>query len=155
MDDSEIFLYSAIANYQEPAEGSLNIVISGFDSTNTDSLQCCVLMKGDKLYASQAAIFYRFYNEPSFVGPYVQAMYLKAVTKAKQYVCVVPEFGYEATHVTLTSYSCPVVVDEYLPVIYPKKVPGGLAVCGKVRICLLYTSPSPRDDNRSRMPSSA
>ena len=134
MDDSEIFLYSAVANYQEPAEGSLNIVISGFDSTNTDSLQCCVLMKGDKLYSSQAAIFYRFYNEPSFVGPYVQAMYWKAVTKAKQYVCVVPEFGYEATHVTLTSYSCPVVVDEYLPVIYPKKVPGGLAVCGKVRI---------------------
>ena len=26
---------------------------------------------------------------------------------------------------------------------------------GQVEICLLYTSPSPRDDNRSRMPSSA
>ena len=28
-------------------------------------------------------------------------------------------------------------------------------VCGELRVCLLYTSPSPRDRTRSRMPSSA
>ena len=33
--------------------------------------------------------------------------------------------------------------------------PGDLLVASMVNACLLYTSPSPRDDNRSRMPSSA
>ena len=31
----------------------------------------------------------------------------------------------------------------------------GLKIIGQKRICLLYTSPSPRDGCRSRMPSSA
>ena len=31
----------------------------------------------------------------------------------------------------------------------------GVAVVGKSRDCLLYTSPSPRDRQKSRMPSSA
>ena len=30
-----------------------------------------------------------------------------------------------------------------------------VALCGKVWVCLLYTSPSPRDQRGSRMPSSA
>jgi hypothetical protein len=40
-------------------------------------------------------------------------------------------------------------------------VPGGVAIIGldgyspETRICLLYTSPSPRDRQKSRMPSSA
>ena len=32
---------------------------------------------------------------------------------------------------------------------------GGVAILYKKRICLLYTSPSPRDRQKSRMPSSA
>ena len=39
-------------------------------------------------------------------------------------------------------------------IIYPKKF-GRIEKWVKDRICLLYTSPSPRDRTRSRMPSSA
>ena len=36
-----------------------------------------------------------------------------------------------------------------------KMASGGMTSMGKVKTCLLYTSPSPRDRTRSRMPSSA
>ena len=37
----------------------------------------------------------------------------------------------------------------------PKDSPSNLAIIGRYIICLLYTSPSPRDRQKSRMPSSA
>ena len=37
----------------------------------------------------------------------------------------------------------------------PKKPNSALRKVARVRFCLLYTSPSPRDRTRSRMPSSA
>ena len=40
-------------------------------------------------------------------------------------------------------------------VIDPKKLSGSIKFSATVTICLLYTSPSPRDRTRSRMPSSA
>ena len=43
-------------------------------------------------------------------------------------------------------------------IIDGKKVPlfpGAFAIYGHGNVCLLYTSPSPRDMRRSRMPSSA
>ena len=43
---------------------------------------------------------------------------------------------------------------EYDPSIY-EKVIHEIAKAAKVTICLLYTSPSPRDAHESRMPSSA
>ena len=61
------------------------------------------------------------------------------------------------------------IVDN-LCVIYPNQSPGGWNIIGRtpqrmfdknkknptfVNTCLLYTSPSPRDRTRSRMPSSA
>ena len=46
--------------------------------------------------------------------------------------------------------------DDLRDEVYPKNIlmigPTGV---GKTEICLLYTSPSPRDRTRSRMPSSA
>ena len=142
VDNQQIFLFSAIANHREPSDGNLNIIISGFDSTDTDSLQCCVLMKEGKMMTTTTSIFYKFYNEPSFIGPYVQVFFRNTPTKAKQYACVVPDIGFEATHVALTSSSCPANVEEkYLPVIYPKRVPGGLAICGKVGFGTLVGCP--------------
>ena len=41
--------------------------------------------------------------------------------------------------------------DEFLASVYKMAAPSNV----KVDICLLYTSPSPRDTERSRMPSSA
>ena len=41
------------------------------------------------------------------------------------------------------------------PVVEREGVVGGVAQVGDTRVCLLYTSPSPRDRTRSRMPSSA
>ena len=46
---------------------------------------------------------------------------------------------------------------QYLPEIYEQEVEryGNRTLSGFLRICLLYTSPSPRDRQKSRMPSSA
>ena len=44
------------------------------------------------------------------------------------------------------------------PIVVVKKADGGWRLCTdfrKLNACLLYTSPSPRDRTRSRMPSSA
>lgn len=127
----DIFLYSAIANSREPADGEVNIIITAFDSTGTDSLQCCVLTKGDKLYTTQAVVFYKYYIEDILSS--VLELFKNAPTKAKQYACVLPELGFQASHVTLTSSSCPSTLEEYLPVLQPQVVPGGLALCAKVR----------------------
>ena len=40
-------------------------------------------------------------------------------------------------------------------VLYKQDLKENLFVCNKCNNCLLYTSPSPRDRTRSRMPSSA
>ena len=39
--------------------------------------------------------------------------------------------------------------------VLEKAAPGDGILIGALRICLLYTSPSPRDRQKSRMPSSA
>ena len=39
--------------------------------------------------------------------------------------------------------------------IYPDVIESGLGKSAVIKSCLLYTSPSPRDRTRSRMPSSA
>ena len=41
------------------------------------------------------------------------------------------------------------------PILAKYKVKGSLSVRNHSSICLLYTSPSPRDRQKSRMPSSA
>ena len=41
------------------------------------------------------------------------------------------------------------------PDVVPVPASGWLLLCGVLGICLLYTSPSPRDRQKSRMPSSA
>ncbi|KAK7095226.1 hypothetical protein V1264_006662 [Littorina saxatilis] len=125
----DIFLYSAIANSREPEEGELNIIITAFDSTETDSLQCCAVMKGKTLFTAPATIFHKYYIE-DILGPFLEK-FKNSQTRAKQYACVVPELGIDVSHVTLTASSCPVREEEYLPVIFPKSVPQGLALCAK------------------------
>ena len=51
----------------------------------------------------------------------------------------------------MKEYSVPVMFD----VTHSLQLPGGLGKSTDGRSCLLYTSPSPRDCDRSRMPSSA
>ena len=146
VEGRDIFLYSAIANDREPSDGEVNIIITAFDSTATDSLQCCVLTEGDKLYTTQASVFYKFYIE-DVLSPVLE-LFKNAPTKAKQYACVLPQLGFQASHVTLSSSSsCPMVLEEYLPVLRPEVVPGGLALCAKVRekivvVCTLNSSSS-------------
>ena len=67
--------------------------------------------------------------------------------------------------VVLTAYSTPVarLVDAHCDVVLVGDsvgmvihgLPSTLGVTMEMMICLLYTSPSPRDRTRSRMPSSA
>ena len=45
------------------------------------------------------------------------------------------------------------ILSEEVRALYKKQHPKGLE--GRIYYCLLYTSPSPRDRTRSRMPSSA
>ena len=62
---------------------------------------------------------------------------------------------YSDTSSTLTHLSnTNIIVDEENNVI-PSEINGGAVVTEAVSSCLLYTSPSPRDRTRSRMPSSA
>ena len=49
----------------------------------------------------------------------------------------------------------PQLSDEQITALYSKEYFEGDFRCGHTGSCLLYTSPSPRDRTRSRMPSSA
>ena len=140
----ETVLYSAIANDREPSDGDTNIIITAFDVSGTDSvdLTCCLLAKeGGKLCTTLASVFVNPHVYDGVLSPLsslssLWEVFQKAPTKvAKQYACVLPELALgEASHVALTSSLCPVTLDEYLPVVRPKVVSGGLAVCVKVRI---------------------
>lgn len=134
VEGQDTFLYSAIVNHEEPVHGEINIIITAFDSTATDDLTCCVVMNNKKLYTTTASVYYKYYIEEYFSS--VLEMFKNAPTKAKQYSCVVPQIGFQASHVMLTSSSCPETLEDYLPVIYPRKVPDGLAICAKVSACV-------------------
>ena len=60
------------------------------------------------------------------------------------------EAGLSAIEVTLRT---PAAIDAIARIV--KEVPQFLVGAGSVNTCLLYTSPSPRDQRGSRMPSSA
>ena len=47
------------------------------------------------------------------------------------------------------------ILDAYSPEIERLKTAHGFVTADVINVCLLYTSPSPRDRTRSRMPSSA
>ena len=49
----------------------------------------------------------------------------------------------------------PVAQPRLDPIANPRQLTGALCYRMRVGICLLYTSPSPRDRQKSRMPSSA
>ena len=134
-DGQETFLYSAIANDREPSDGDTNIIITAFDANGTDSvdLTCCLLAtEGGKLYTTLASVFHNPHVDDGVLSALssLWKVFQKAPTKvAKQYACVLPELALgEASHVALTSSLCPVTLDEYLPVVRPKVVSGGLAV---------------------------
>ena len=60
--------------------------------------------------------------------------------------------AWNATYIAFIPYcfKCKVPLDWYSPPISNK-----IFICPNCNSCLLYTSPSPRDRQRSRMPSSA
>ncbi|CAG5115939.1 unnamed protein product, partial [Candidula unifasciata] len=129
--DDAIFMYSAIANYHLPVNGAINIIITTLDAS-TSPLRCCVLLDNDTLYfiPSQTHFFYHTIDV-TFVANIVEFFYPK-ILKAHQFSCVVPETGRYVGHVTLTSSACSTDFRDYLPVLYPQRVPGGLAICAKV-----------------------
>ena len=58
-------------------------------------------------------------------------------------------------HINLSTTNVEVMDDFYQDVLGLDRETEGLPVLEKTQGCLLYTSPSPRDMRRSRMPSSA
>ena len=85
-------------------------------------------------------------------NPFVQELADKITEKAKElgFIPVTPEPQEKAVNPELQG-----VVDKMLKDIDKKRTVSKVKESVKSKICLLYTTPSPRDRTRSRMPSSA
>lgn len=124
-------MYSAIANYHLPINGAINIIITTLDASSSP-LQCCVLLDNETLYTTPSQHHFFYHNiDVTFVAKIVEYFHPE-IWKAHQFSCVAPEIGRHAGHVTLTSSTCSTDFRDYLPVLYPQRVPGGLAICAKV-----------------------
>ncbi|GFO17677.1 beta-1,4-galactosyltransferase galt-1 [Plakobranchus ocellatus] len=130
--DQELYIYSAIANPHYPVNREVNIVFTVMDQTRSRSLDCCVLLDNRTVFISPASkyFYYRSVNFP-VVSDIDEYMHPEAYL-ARQYTCTVPETGHQIHHATLTSSQCSSDPRDYIPVHYPARVPGGLAICGKV-----------------------
>lgn len=124
-------MYSAIANHHLPVSGFINIIVTTLDASRT-SLQCCVLLDNSTLFVTLAQPYFFYHTiDLTFLAKIVEYFYPR-IHMAHQFACPVPDIGHHASHVTLTSSSCSSDIRDYLPVHYPPRVPGGLAVCAKI-----------------------
>lgn len=129
--DDEIYLYSAIANYHQPYNGEVNIIVTSLDAS-TASLKCCVLLDNATLYITPATEYFYYHTVDVKVVSWVIEYFHQDVNYAHQHACTVPHTGHVPSQVTLTSKSCSRHPEDYLPVIFPPQVPGGLAICAKI-----------------------
>uniref|UniRef100_A0A0B7APZ7 Glycosyltransferase family 92 protein n=1 Tax=Arion vulgaris TaxID=1028688 RepID=A0A0B7APZ7_9EUPU len=131
--DVNIYIYSAIVNFQLPVSGAINIIITSLDGS-TSSLDCCVILDNSTVYSTQSRKHFFYHTSDIPIVDAIEEYFRPEVYKARQYSCVVPEIGQHASHVTLksSSSSCSPDIRDYIPVIYPSRVPGGLAICGKI-----------------------
>lgn len=130
--DQELYIYSAIANTHYPVSREVNIVFTVMDQARSRSLDCCILLDNRTVFVTPASkyFYYRSINFP-IVGDVDEYMHPDDYL-ARQYTCAVPETGHRVHHATLTSSYCSSDPRDYVPVLYPERVPGGLAICGKV-----------------------
>ncbi|KAK7502517.1 hypothetical protein BaRGS_00006092 [Batillaria attramentaria] len=131
----DTYLYSAIANFHDPEEGKLNIIITAFDGSDIN-YECCVHLDDKTLLRTPSKLVYDENRAKSLGQIFLEIIRGKPdedkVNKEKQYHCGVSG-NLRASHVTLTSSSCPSDTQDYLPIVYPKTVPAdGLAICAKV-----------------------
>ncbi|BFZ20527.1 hypothetical protein BsWGS_23565 [Bradybaena similaris] len=126
-----VFMYSAIANLHQPVDAAINIIITTL-SASRQSLQCCVLLDGKSLFVTPAEEFFQYHNfDVAFIAKILE--YFSAdLYYARQYSCSVPDTGHSAGHVTLTSSVCSPDIEDFLQILYPPRVPGGLALCAKI-----------------------
>ena len=92
------------------------------------ALTCCAIIDGVKLYTSSAHVFSE-HHHIDFM-PKVTQYFYPAHFLSKQFLCVVPGNA-SVTNISLTSSNCSDDVSDYIPVIYPETVLGGLAICAK------------------------
>lgn len=134
--DKEVYMYSAIVKLNtalettEPPQSvtdNIEIIITAL-AASQDDLFCCVLPGGSprkNLLMTPASVYYTNSVRRHTSG---------TIYKAMQFVCRVPlsSLSSAPSYVTLTSSSCSSDMSDYLPLIHPTRVPGGLALCGKI-----------------------
>ena len=79
--------------------------------------------------------------------------HIKILLAAPRGFCAGVDRAIEIVKKSIEKYGAPVYVRH--EIVHNKHVVDGLKKIGAIFVCLLYTSPSPRDRTRSRMPSSA
>ncbi|XP_041369947.1 uncharacterized protein LOC121383915 [Gigantopelta aegis] len=124
---SHVFFLSAVANRDRPNKGDTNVIISAMDGAGI-TLTCCIIINGDRLFSTPAQLFSEHYNIDFM--PKITQYFYPAHFASKQFLCVVPG-NRSVTNVSLTSSKCSDNVGDYVPVIYPQSVLGGLAICAK------------------------
>ena len=79
--------------------------------------------------------------------------HLKILLAAPRGFCAGVDRAIEIVRKSIEKYGAPVYVRH--EIVHNKHVVDSLKKIGAIFVCLLYTSPSPRDGLLSRMPSSA
>lgn len=127
----EIYMYSATANYHHLVSDEISIIITTL-SASRSSLDCCVLMDGKQLFVTAADEYFQYHTiDVAFIAK-IWEYFSEDIYYARQYSCSVPDTGHSAQYVTLTSSDCSPDIGDYVPILYPPKVPGGLALCAKI-----------------------
>ncbi|CAG5115940.1 unnamed protein product, partial [Candidula unifasciata] len=130
--DQEIYMYSAVTNRHHPVNNAINIIITTLSASRA-SLQCCVVLDGKTLYVTPAETFFRYStSDVAFIANILEFFSDGHLYRARQYSCSLPDIGHSAEYVTLTSSLCSPDIRDYLKILHPPPVPGGLALCAKI-----------------------
>ena len=89
------------------------------------------------------------------MGPIKEALTFDDVTLAPKYSSVLPSDVQTETSLTSNLQLKIPLITSAMDTVTEAKMAIAIAKAGGIGVCLLYTSPSPRDRLLSRMPSSA
>ncbi|CAG5118846.1 unnamed protein product, partial [Candidula unifasciata] len=88
-------------------------------------MSCCMLSGNQMtLHMTTANIYFE----------HLRLGYNPNIYMARQYICRVPVHAdsLKSSYITLTSKDCSTDIQDYLSIIYPTRVLGGIALCGKI-----------------------
>ncbi|BFZ13642.1 hypothetical protein BsWGS_16680 [Bradybaena similaris] len=141
--DDDVYMYSAFLNLPDKnRHGSLffqpssevDIVVTTLDKTR-GNFYCCVLFSDKQnLLRTRAQIYFENnVKKASFIGGVVEYFFPRYYI-ARQFICRLPAPSphQHYSYISLTSSSCPSDLSDFLPIRQPSRVPGGLALCGKI-----------------------